>query len=368
MGLILVINSGSSNVKIALFQQKDLACLWQKHVDGQKESLEDWKAILSFQTEKPIIAIGHRVVHGGHNFIETTLINEEVKKHIQALFSFAPLHNKLNLSAIESCEQFFPKIPQFAIFDTAFHHTMDEVATTYPIPWRYKEEHIRRYGFHGISFSYCSKQCASFLNSSLDDLKVIICHLGSGASLCALKRGMSVDTTMGMTPLEGLMMATRSGSIDPGILIYLMKERKIDIAQLDQELNHESGLLGVSGLGSDIRAIEHACEQGDKRAQLALAMFIHRLRGCIGQMIATLGGLDILVFTGGIGENSSWIRQEACASFNFLGLEIDEAKNNVSVKQNREISSSYSKIKVLVLPTNEELEIAQECQKKISTQ
>ena len=290
---------------------------------------------------------------------KATLITTEVKKDILSLSEFAPLHNRENLEGIEVSEKFFPEASQFAVFDTAFHSTLPEEIATYPGPYHWKKEGIRRYGFHGISFQYCSVQASQFLNRSLRELKMVICHLGNGASLCAIKEGKSFDTTMGFTPLEGLMMGTRSGTVDPSILFYLLRQGK-DVDSIEKILNFQSGLLGISGISEDIREIEEAALRGEKRAKLSLEMFLYRLRGFIGMMIASLEGIDVLVFTGGIGEHSSLVRKETCKSLSYLGLEVDSKANDEKSKEDRAISGKASKVSILVIPTNEEKEIAQE--------
>jgi acetate kinase len=365
MELILAVNGGSSTLKLALFEGENQKPLWQTHLDWQGDFEAKLKTALQALPTHQIAAIGHRVVHGGETFTQTARIDHSVKEEIRKLFFLVPLHNPINLAGIETCERLFPSVAQFAVFDTAFHMTLNEAAFTYPLLYKYRSQGIRRFGFHGISYSYCSKKCAAFLKRSLKDLKMVICHLGAGASLCAIKGGKSVDTTMGMTPLEGLMMATRSGSIDPGILLYLLKDEKISVAALEKELNEASGLLGISGLSGDMRKLIEAAEQGSGRAHLALEMFLHRLTSCLGSMIASLGGVDVIVFTAGIGEHSPLIREKTCAQFAFLGTEIDPEKNRSSSKDEREISSGKSQVKVVVIPTCEEWEIAYQCRQEL---
>jgi len=366
MGLILVVNGGSSSLKVALFENTHETPLWSVKEDCEGDYVHVLEQVLRTLPSQEITAIGHRVVHGGERFSETTRITDSVKKQIREQFFLAPLHNPANLAGIELCEKLFPTSLQFAVFDTAFHKTLSEVASTYPIPYKYRREGVRRYGFHGISYSYCSKRVATFLNSSLQDLKIVACHLGAGASLCAIKNGKSVDTTMGMTPLEGLMMATRCGSVDPGVLLYLLKEQKLSVDFLEQELNFASGLLGISGQTKDMRPLLQGATEGNERSQLAIEIFVHRLTSCIGSMIAALEGLDVLIFTAGIGEHFPLIRAQACAPFAFLGLEVDSSKNTSPSPDEREISSLTSRIKALVIPTREELEIARECQLQLA--
>ncbi len=359
MKSILVINGGSSTVKIALFEENNPQPISQTTVSWENDFETALKSQLTPYISKNISCIGHRVVHGGELFQKTVRIDENVKKQIENLFFLAPLHNPINLAGIQICEKLFPKATQYAVFDTAFHATLEPAAFTYPLPLSLRDESVRRYGFHGISYSYCSCEAAHFLKKDLSGLKMVICHLGAGASLCALKDGKSVDTTMGMTPLEGLMMATRSGTIDPGILLYLLREKKYSTEALEKMLNYESGLKGISG-NSDMKDVEDRASQGDERAQLALDIYVHRLKRCLGEMVGVLAGLDVLVFTAGIGENSSFIREKCCAGFGFLGVELDAEKNRAREKDVREISSIGSRVKVLVIPTCEEWEIARE--------
>jgi acetate kinase len=306
-------------------------------------------------------AIGHRIVHGGKKYLEPVLIDNEVKNHIKSLSDLAPLHNLEDLEGIEIVEKFFKKKPQIAVFDTSFHRTLPKSAAYYPIPYHYIEEGIQRYGFHGINYQYCTRRVAQLLNQDINPLKILICHLGSGASLCAVKDGKSIDTTMGFTPLEGLMMDTRSGTIDPGVILYLLKKKKGD--EISQELYYKSGLLGISGDSSDMRDIIEKAS-GNPRCKLALEIYLHRLCSCIGSMIASLQGLDVLVFTAGIGENSPEIRKKVCEHFSFLGIKLDEKKNSQELKQDCELSTS--KIKVLVIHAGEAFEIARESMKKLS--
>ncbi len=358
---ILVINGGSSTLKVSLFPKKMSSPIWEKKITWEDDFEKELEKALKELPKQKIQLIGHRVVHGGDAFTKITRITPAVKQKIRELFFIVPLHNPINLAGIETCERLFPQLPQYAVFDTAFHMTLKEEAYTYPISIKYQKAGVRRYGFHGISYAYCSKKAAQFLKRPLVELKMVICHLGAGASLCAVKEGKSIDTTMGMTPLEGLMMATRSGSIDPGALLYILKKNRKTPEDLEDELNHRSGLLGVSELSSDMRTLALAAVHGNAHANLARAIFIHRLRSCMGAMIASLGGLDVLVFTAGIGENDSQVREEACASFSYLGLEIDPSKNRSLSHEDREISSGRSSCKVLVIPTKEEWEIAQQC-------
>ncbi|MFN6034980.1 MAG: acetate kinase, partial [Dolichospermum sp.] len=274
-----------------------------------------------------IDVVGHRVVHGGQDYKEAVIITEDVKQAIARLCNLAPAHNPAALAGIEAMEKSLGNIPQVAVFDTGFHNTLPDAAAIYPIPYNFAEQGIRRYGFHGISHQYCANRAAEILGQDLLSLRIITCHLGNGCSLAAVKNGCSIDTTMGFTPLDGLMMGSRSGSIDPGILIYLWQQYNYSSEELDNMLNKLSGLRGISGRSSDLRDVIAAKEQGNKRAQLAWDMYVHRLRSGIGAMLASLAGLDVLVFTAGVGEKSAEIRQAACEPWGFLGLKIDLEKN-----------------------------------------
>ena len=307
-----------------------------------------------------IQAVGHRVVHGGQDYHDSIRITPAVKAAIDRLATLAPIHNPANLEGIEAIEAILGDIPQVAIFDTAFHSQMPDAAAIYAGPYEWVAKGIRRYGFHGTSHRYCAQRAAELLGSDLNDLKLITCHLGNGCSLAAIDNGRSIDTTMGFTPLEGLMMGSRSGSIDPGILIHLMRQEGYSADKLDYVLNKASGLLGISGISNDLRLINQAIEQGSSRAQLALEIYIHRLRSCIGSMLASLGGLDALIFTAGVGENNSQIRAAACEAFSFLGIKLDPVKN-VDCPQDKIISTPDSKVSVLVIHTQEDWAIACDC-------
>ncbi|BAZ85392.1 acetate kinase [Dolichospermum compactum] len=309
-----------------------------------------------------IDVVGHRVVHGGQDYQEAVIITEKVKQAIAHLCNLAPAHNPAALSGIEAIENSLGNIPQIAVFDTGFHRTLPEAAAIYPIPYNLVEAGIRRYGFHGISHQYCAKRAAEILGQDLQSLRIITCHLGNGCSLAAIKNGCSIDTTMGFTPLDGLMMGSRSGSIDPGILIYLLQKYNYSSQKLDNVLNKSSGLKGISGVSSDLRAVIAAKDQGNQRAQLAWDIYVHRLRAGIGTMLASLQGLDVLVFTAGVGENSPAIRQAACEAWGFLGLKIDSAKNHQK-PIDIDIATSDSTVRVLVIETQEDWAIAQQCWK-----
>ena len=303
--------------------------------------------------------VGHRVVHGGTEFEKSTLVTPEVKMSISRMSILAPLHNPANLEGIEVVERIFPNIPQVAVFDTAFHRHMPLEAMVYPGPYDWYEQQIYRYGFHGISHQYCSRRAAQIVGKDLDSLRLITCHLGNGCSLAAIQHGHSIETTMGFTPLEGLMMGSRSGSIDPGIMLYLLQQKKVTVEQLDETLNKASGLKGISGSG-DMRQILRDIKEDKPRAKLAFDMFVHRLRYYIGAMLATLGGLDALVFSGGIGENAAEVRAAVCESFAFLGLKLDEQKN-VQSPADQLISVVDLAIPVLIIHTQEDWAIAREC-------
>jgi acetate kinase len=304
--------------------------------------------------------VGHRIVHGGKDFEQAIVITPEVKSAIARMSIFAPLHNRAELEGIEIVGKHFGNVPQVAVFDTGFHSRLPEAAAVYPGPYEWLARGIRRYGFHGINHQYCAARAAQLLGRELNSLKLVTCHLGNGCSLAAILGGRSVDTTMGFTPLDGLMMGTRSGSLDPGILTFLMRAEKSTGQQLDDLLNRKSGLLGVSGLSSDMRQIVAAMKDGNARAKLAFEMFVHHLQSGIGAMIAVLGGIDALVFTAGIGENSPDMRAAACANFAFLGLTLDPAKNAQS-PADQEISFSDSSVRVLIIRAQEDWAIACDC-------
>lgn len=398
---LLVLNAGSSSQKSCLYEVPDDQLpadppepLWEGFVDWThhqgfaevqvktamgavlKEEIQttDRPAVVEhllntlWQGETKVIegtseiaAVGHRVVHGGEKYRESVQIIPEVKAAISQLAVFAPVHNPANLEGIETTEQILgASIPQIAVFDTAFHAHLPPPAYTYPIPYRFLEQGIRRYGFHGISHQYCAHRTAQLLGRELKDLRLITCHLGNGCSLAAIQNGVSIDTTMGFTPLEGIMMGSRSGSIDPGILIHLLRQGYCTVDELDKLLNRASGLQGVSGVSADLRQVMSAIADGNVQAQLALDTYMHRLRAGIGSMLASLGGLDALVFTAGVGENSAPVRAAACQNFAFLGLKLDLDKNNQR-PVDQDIAASDSTIRVLVIHTQEDWAIAQEC-------
>jgi len=399
---ILALNSGSSSQKSCLYEIRDSlpehppSPVWEAKIEwnGSKADIKvktsagtefnDQVEVTSrhhalehlFRSlweekkrtvEKPseIRAVGHRIVLGGHKFDEPVIVNDEVKRAIASVSHFAPLHNRAELEGIEIMERLLGCVPQVAVFDTGFHHRMPLAAAVYPGPYEWFERGIRRYGFHGINHQYCAHRAAQLLGRPLGSLRLVSCHLGNGCSLAAVDRGRSVDTTMGFTPLEGLMMGTRSGSVDPGILTYLMRQKGTDGQQLDQLLNHQSGLLGISGVSGDMREILRAKELGNQRAKLAFDIFVHRLRSGIGSMVAALGGLDALIFTAGIGENSEAVRQAVCESFAYLQLKLDPVKNDRS-PVDEDIAEKDSRVRVLVIRAQEDWAIACECWRIVS--
>ena len=305
-------------------------------------------------------AVGHRVVHGGEKFASSAVITEEMLKAVEECNDLAPLHNPANLIGIEACKKLMPNTPMVGVFDTAFHQTMPEKAYMYGLPYEYYEKYkVRRYGFHGTSHSFVSKRMAEILETPYDSLKTIVCHLGNGASICAVENGKSVDTSMGLTPLEGLVMGTRSGDIDPAILEFLAKKEDMDITALMNMLNKKSGVQGVSGISSDFRDLAAGAAEGNKRAQIALDVFCYRVAKYVGSYAAAMNGVDAIVFTAGIGENDCLVRARVCEYLGYLGITIDADANQNRGKE-IEISTSDSKVKVWVVPTNEELAIARE--------
>jgi acetate kinase len=308
-----------------------------------------------------ITAVGHRVVHGGEAFTSSVLITDEVKSTLRALFDLAPLHNPPNLTGILAAEAALPGKPQVGVFDTAFHQTMPRTSFLYALPYAmYKRHKVRRYGFHGTSHRYVSERLAANLGKSLDDLKVITCHLGNGSSVAAILNGKSFDTSMGFTPLEGLIMGTRSGDVDPGALFYIMQREELTVQELNSMLNKHAGMKGVSGISSDARQIEEEMEKGEARAKETFDMVEYRLRKYIGAYAAAMNGVDAIIFTGGIGENSNLLRGAVCRNLTYLGVELDEEINNTRSKKERTISTPDSKVQVWVIPTNEELVIARD--------
>ena len=307
-----------------------------------------------------ISAIGHRVVHGGEHFTASSLIDEACQKAIEDNSAFAPLHNPANLMGIKACQHVLPKTPMVAVFDTAFHQTMPPKAYLYGLPIAYYQNlKVRRYGFHGTSHHYVSQRAAEFLGKKVEDMKIITCHLGNGSSVCAVDKGKSVDTCMGMTPLEGVLMGTRSGNVDPACLQFIMKRESLDIDEMLDILNKKSGLLGVSNISSDMRDVEIAAEKGDNLAKISLDMLCYSIKKYVGAYAAAMGGVDAIVFTAGIGENSPELRTEVIEGLEFLGASLDAEKNKVRGKE-QIVSMPDSRVKVLVIPTNEELVIARD--------
>jgi len=315
-----------------------------------------------------IEAVGHRVVHGGETFTGSVLLTEKVLEAIKENIELAPLHNPSNIKGIMACKAHLPDTPQCCVFDTAFHSKMPPKAYLYGIPYQlYKKYKIRRYGFHGTSHRYVSERAAEIMGKDISQLKIITAHLGNGASIAAIKKGVSVDTSMGFTPLEGLLMGTRCGDMDPSLVTYIMSKEGLSFSEMNALMNKHSGLLGVSGESSDMREIEQAMIEGKVRSSYAFDIFIYRIKKYIGAYAAAMGGLDILAFTGGIGENSSLVRQKVCEEMEFLGIEIDD-KVNQNVTGEAEISSLTSKVKVMSIPTNEELVIALDTAKIVEEQ
>ncbi|MEA5084519.1 MAG: acetate kinase [Lachnospiraceae bacterium] len=312
-----------------------------------------------------INAVGHRVVHGGELFSSSVIITDEVKAAIDTCSELAPLHNPANLIGINACEKLMPGVPQVGVFDTAFHQTMPEKAYLYAIPYKYYEKYkIRKYGFHGTSHKYVSQVCANMMDTPIEELKIITCHLGNGGSICAVRNGVSVDTSMGFTPLDGIAMGTRSGSVDPAVVLYLMQKENLSPAEMDTILNKESGVLGISGVSSDFRDIENAESEGNERAAVALDTFAYRVAKTIGEYVSTMKGVDAIVFTAGLGENAAITRQVVCDYLRYLGIRLDSYKNSLR-GQAVEITTKQSRVQVFVIPTNEELMIARDTKQLI---
>lgn len=307
-------------------------------------------------------AVGHRVVHGGEKFASSVVITEEVKKAIEECNDLAPLHNPANLIGIEACEELMPGTPMVAVFDTAFHQTMPEKAYMYGLPYEYYEKYkVRRYGFHGTSHSYVSKKAAEVMGKPYEELKTFVCHLGNGSSVSAVMNGKSVDTSMGLTPLEGLVMGTRSGDIDPAIMEFIAQKEKMNIQEVMNVLNKKSGVFGLSGgLSSDFRDLTDAMNAGDKKAKIAMDTFSYRVAKYIGSYVAAMNGVDDIVFTAGIGENDDYVREQVCSYLGYLGIEFDKEVNDGLRGRQAELTKPGSKVRVFVIPTNEELAIARE--------
>lgn len=368
MSRVFVVNSGSSSLKYQLVDVSTGTALVSGVVERIGEPGSDAPdheaamrtALTALGDANDIRAVGHRVVHGGTLFAAATLIDDAVERQIDELAVLAPLHNPANLVGIRAARAALPDVPHVAVFDTAFHRTLAPAAFTYAIDSDLAAAHgIRRYGFHGTSYAYVSRAAAELLARPIEALRMIVLHLGNGASVCAIRGGESVETSMGMTPLEGLVMGTRSGDIDPSVLGQLHRQAGMDFADVDALLNRRSGLLGLSGLG-DMRDVEQAAESGDERAQLALDVYLHRIRGYVGNYLAQLGGVDAIVFTAGVGENSAAVRAGALAGLEAFGIQVDAALNSAAHRSARVISSVGAPVAVLVVPTNEELEIARQ--------
>ncbi|CAH8771409.1 acetate kinase [Paenibacillus dendritiformis] len=390
---ILVINAGSSSLKYQLYDMTDESVLAAGRVERigmdssilvhephHTEEITEVSEILDHTTAirkvldkltdaevgvlkstGEIDAVGHRVVHGGESFKNSVLVDSEVKSEIRRLFDLAPLHNPAHMMGIKAVEANMPNVPQSVVFDTAFHQTMPEKAYMYAIPKvLYKKHKIRRYGFHGTSHDYVSKRAAELMDRPIEELKIITCHIGNGASLTAVDGGISVDTSMGMTPLEGLMMGTRSGDLDPAVVPFTMMKEDLTVNEVNSMLNKHSGLLAISGVSSDMREITDGMEAGEPNSTLAFEMYTYRMRKYIGSYAAAMDGVDAIVFTAGVGENSVVIRQHVCEKLTFLGVEIDRELNKVRSKEPRRISTPNSKVDVFVIPTNEELMIARD--------
>lgn len=388
---ILVINCGSSSLKYQLIDSVSEQVLAKglceriqidgrlKHTPTGKDTVEldapmpDHTAavelVLKMLTDPEngvidsldsIDAVGHRIVHGGEKFASSTVITDEVIQAITECNDLAPLHNPANLIGIDSCRKLMPNVPMVAVFDTAFHQTMPEQAYLYGIPYEYYEKHkVRKYGFHGTSHSFVSKHTAELLGKNVEDLKIIVCHLGNGASICAVKYGKSVDTSMGLTPLDGLVMGTRSGTIDPAVIEFLAQKEEKTLGDMMNVLNKESGVYGVSGVSSDFRDLEQAIDDGNHRAEIAMDVFCYRVAQYIGSYTAVMNGVDAIAFTAGVGENNTTARAGICSYLGFLGITLDQDRNQVRGKD-AVISTDDSKVPVLVVPTNEELAIARE--------
>lgn len=396
---ILVLNCGSSSVKYKLIDtDTDLTMaeggvekiglndgfLKFKRQDGSKDIVElgltDHKgavqAILNILTDakegciksySEIDAIGHRLVHGSDKFNSSVLITDEVIQQVKDCYNLAPLHNPANITGVEAITAVLPDVPQVGVFDTAFHQTMPAKSYMYALPYRfYTEDGVRRYGFHGTSHRYVSQRACEFLGIDITKQKMVTCHIGNGGSITAVLNGKSVDTSMGLTPTEGLMMGTRVGDIDPGVLTYLMKRHNLTVDELQKIINKESGMAGFSEISSDMREIEAAVNEGNERAILALEMYEQRIVKYVGAYAAEMGGLDVIVFTGGVGENQTDVRENVCSHLAFMGLEFDAELNKTIHGTEAEISTPTSKVKVVVIPTDEELMIARDTREIVS--
>ncbi|MEI6131737.1 MAG: acetate kinase [Bacillota bacterium] len=395
---ILVINAGSSSLKYQLINMRDEALLAKglvdrigldgsfiKHskTDGEtivhdhymKDHTVAIKHVIDMLTNPThgviadcdeILAVGHRVVHGGEKFSDAVIIDDEVMAAIKDCIDIAPLHNPPNIVGIEACEAVMPGTPMVAVFDTSFHQTIPKEAYIYALPYEQYEKHrIRKYGFHGTSHKFISQRAAELLGKPISELKIISCHLGNGSSITAVNGGISVDTSMGFTPLQGLAMGTRCGTIDPAIVTYLMENEKMTVEEVNSMLNKKSGMLGISGVSSDFRDLDDAIAEGNERAQLAIDVFCYQIKKLIGEYVAAMNGVDVIVFAGGIGENNVVVRKGALKNMEFLGIELDDAANEAARGINSVITKPGSRTTVMVVPTNEELSIARETKKLV---
>ncbi|GAF15934.1 acetate kinase [Bacillus sp. JCM 19046] len=389
MATIMAINAGSSSLKFQLLSMPEEKVITKGLVEriGMKDSVftieanndehvtttdianhaDAVKLLLEQLTSLSIIAsldeiegIGHRVVHGGEKFNDSILITDEVLAGIEEVTELAPLHNPANITGIKAFKEVLPSVPAVAVFDTAFHQTMPESAYLYSLPYEYYEKYgVRKYGFHGTSHKYVSQRAAEILDRPVEDLRILSCHLGNGVSIAAIKGGESIDTSMGFTPLAGVTMGTRSGNIDPALIPYIMEKTDQTVDEVVSTLNKKSGLLGITGFSSDLRDIESAAEEGNDRAQVALDVFTSRIHKYIGSYAARMGGVDVIIFTAGIGENSSTIRERVLKGLEFMGVEADLSKNNVRGKETM-LHTDSSKVKIMIIPTNEEVMIARD--------
>lgn len=389
---VLVVNAGSSSIKYQVFDMTDESVLAKGLVDrvgipgttlehkpaGEDEVVikrdlpdhtEGMKLVLDvlvnpeygcIKSMDEIGAVGHRVVHGGEDFSASVVIDDNVKKVIKDCFDIAPLHNPPNLMGIEACQALMPNVPHVAVFDTAFHQTMEPANFLYALPYEVYEKHkVRRYGFHGTSHFYVSQRAAEMLGKPYEECKIITLHMGNGASMAAIKNGKVVDTSMGFTPLEGLVMGTRSGDIDPAIVFFLMEKLGLSAQEANNYFNKKSGMLGLSGVSNDLRDILEAASSGNERAQIALEVYYNRVKGYIGKYVAKLNGCDCLVFTAGVGENGYDVREKVCEDLDYLGIKMDVEKNKVRGKE-VDVAAEDSKVRIFVIPTNEELVIARD--------
>ncbi len=397
---ILVINCGSSSLKYQLLDMTNETLLCKGLVERigiegsvikhEKSGMEKFEKKVPMENHREAIghvmealldkehgviksmdeinAVGHRIVHAGEYYNKSELLTADVIKNLEACIELAPLHNPANLTGVEACRALMPNTLMVGVFDTAFHQTMPAKNYIYALPYNYYEEYgVRRYGFHGTSHKYVATKCAEILGKKPEELKIITCHLGNGASLAAVEYGKVIDTSMGFTPLEGLVMGTRAGDLDPAILTFLQNKENLSAQEIERIINKESGVLGISGVSSDFRDIYRAADEGNKRAQLALEVYIHRVKGYLGNYMAQMNGCDAVVFTAGLGENNGIMRARICDNLDFLGIKLDEVKNHINATE-AIISAEDSRVKVLLIPTNEELMIAQDTYEIVKTQ